>query len=169
MSHPKLIYQGRVIKVFKEKRLLPNGLRIDLDLIRHPGAVLMIPFLDRSHLVFIRQFRPVVRGYLYELPAGTLDRGETPLDCARREIMEETGFSAKRFSLIGKIYPVPGYSTEKILIYEARGLKKEPKPGDADEIIQRRIFNKSEVTRLFKTGRIVDAKTISALAFCGWL
>jgi len=151
-----------------QKRVkLPNGYTVDLEVIWHPGAALVIPFLNRDTIIFLRQFRPVINKYLYELPAGTLKEGEGPLTCARREIIEETGYSAKKFTFLGKIYPVPGYSTEEINIYKASDLKKEHPLPEQDEIITSMALKKSEVMRLFKRGRITDAKTICALAMCG--
>jgi len=151
------------------KRRLPHGFTATFEMIRHPGAALIVPFLSKDKIIMLRQLRPVIGSYIYELPAGTLDKGEAPLACARREIIEETGYGAKKFTFLGKIYPVPGYSTEKIFIYKAEGLSKEERIAEKDEVIESRIFNKTEIKRLFKQGKIVDAKTITALAFCGWL
>jgi ADP-ribose pyrophosphatase len=117
----------------------------------------------------LRQLRPVIDSYIYEFPAGTLDKGESPLSCARREIVEETGFAAKKFTRLARIYPVPGYSTEKIVIYKAEGLHKIDRHAEADEIISWRVLTRAAIRRLFNGGKIVDAKTISALAFCCWL
>ena len=169
MAKKQLIYKGRVFSLFKQKRRLPNGYLATLDIIEHPGAVLIIPFLKPGELIMLKQFRPVLNKYLFELPAGTRDISETPLACAHRELIEETGYAAKKMTLLGKIYPVPGYSTEKILIYRAKGLKPEKRAGDKDEIIKSNIFTKKETKKLFKTGKITDAKTISALALCHWL
>jgi ADP-ribose pyrophosphatase len=169
MVKEHLVYQGRVFSLFKQKKRLPNGCLAALDVIKHPGAVLVIPFLNPRCLIMLRQFRPVLDKYLFELPAGGINKNETPLACARRELIEEAGFAAGRMFLLGKIYPVPGYSTEKIAVYRAEGLKPKTKAGDSDEIIERRIFTKTEIKRLFKAGKITDAKTISALALCGWL
>lgn len=163
------VYEGRVIKVYQERRKLPNGLTTDLDVVRHPGAVLIIPFLSKDKVIFLRQFRPVLDRYLYELPAGTIDEGETPLACAKREVIEETGHRAGKMTRLGAIYPVPGYSTEKIVIFRAEGLRPATAPGDSDEIITRCPMGKAEARALFKKGALCDGKTIAALAFCGWL
>ena len=161
--------KSKHIKLRIQKRSLPNGRSINLEIIEHPGAALIIPFLDKNHIVFIRQFRPVVDEYLYELPAGTLDKRESAIVCARREIIEETGYKAGILKYFGKIYPVPGYSTEVISIFKAEKLSRREVCREPDEIIETRIFNKSFVRRLFKEGKIIDAKTICALAFCGWI
>ncbi len=169
MKKMKQVFKGRLLTVFVKKERLPNGYVATFEMIRHPGAALIVPFLSKDKIIMLRQLRPVIGSYIYELPAGTLDKGEAPLACARREIIEETGYGAKKFTFLGKIYPVPGYSTEKIFIYKAEGLSKEERIAEKDEVIESRIFNKTEIKRLFKQGKIVDAKTITALAFCGWL
>ena len=161
--------KGRLIKFVIEKRRLPNGYVTNLEIIQHPGAALVIPFLDKDRIVFIKQFRPVINAYLYELPAGTLGKDEKPVDCARREIVEEIGYAAGRLTKMGMIYPVPGYSTEIIFIFKAEDLKKKSLRADPDEIIQACVLNKARFKTLFKKGQIADAKTICALAFCGWL
>jgi ADP-ribose pyrophosphatase len=165
----KSLYKGKLLDLSRKKIKLPNGYTACLEVIKHPGASLIIPFLNKDRIIFLRQYRPVINSYIYELPAGTLDKGEKPLACARREIVEETGYTASKFKKLGFIYPVPGYSTEKITIYRAEGLKKTASNVQQDEVIRSFVFTKSRVVSLFKAGRIVDAKTIAALAMCAWL
>jgi ADP-ribose pyrophosphatase len=137
--------------------------------IKHPGASLIVPFLNQNEVVLLRQYRPVIKKYLYELPAGTLEKGESNLSGARRELIEETGYSAAKFIKLGYIYPVPGYSTEKIIIYKALNLEPVKRCPEKDEIITLSIVNKDKVRRLFKSGKITDAKTICAFTLCAWL
>jgi len=165
----KRVFRGRLLTLVTRSVRLPNGYRARLEVIVHPGAALVVPFLTAEKIIILRQLRPVVGRYLYELPAGTLDRGETALACAKREIVEETGYAAERFVRLGEIYPVPGYSTERIVIYRAERLRKSVRVAEDDEIIESRVVGKQDVRRLFKKGGIVDAKTIAALALCGWL
>jgi len=165
----KSVFKGKLLKVFVNKVRLPNGYLATFEIIKHPGAALIIPFLSKDKLIMLRQLRPVVGKYIYELPAGTIDSPESALACAKREIIEETGYSAKNMKLLGSIYPVPGYSTEKIMIYKASGLVVRRRHADKDEVIKLQVLTRAAVRRLFKSGRIVDAKTIAALAFCGWL
>jgi len=169
MQNIKQVFNGKLLKVYVGRQRLPHGYVATFEMIRHPGAALIVPFLSKDKIIMLRQLRPVIGSYIYELPAGTLDKNESPLSCARREIVEETGYSASKFTLLGKIYPVPGYSTERIFIYKAEGLRKQEREMEEDEVIESRIFTRAEVMRLFRRGKIVDAKTIAALAFCGWL
>lgn len=165
----KTVFKGRLINLVVRKVRLPNGYLARLETIKHPGAALIVPFVSNDKIILLKQYRPVINSYIYEFPAGTLDRGEKPLQCARREIIEETGFSAKRFTYLGKIFPVPGYSTECITMYKAEGLVEKMHHAEADEVIECRVFTRQKMRKLFKSGKIVDAKTIAALAFVGWL
>ncbi len=165
----KIAFKGKLLKVYIKKERLPHGYLATFEMIKHPGASLIVPFLDKNTVIMLRQLRPVIGAYIYELPAGTLDKGESPLECARREIIEETGYTARKLSLLGSVYPVPGYSTEKIFIYRADGLKLVGRIPEEDEVIEHMPLKRSAVRKLFKQGKIVDAKTICALAYCGWL
>jgi len=162
-------FKGKLLEVSTRRVRLPNGFLARLEIVKHAGAALIVPFISRDRLIMLRQYRPVINLYLYELPAGTLDQGESPLACARREIIEETGFSAAKFSCLGEIFPVPGYSTEKIVIFKAQDLRKQKVTPEQDEVIQVKIFCRSQVQDLFKRKRIKDAKTICALTMAGWL
>jgi ADP-ribose pyrophosphatase len=165
----KKVFRGRLLKVYVKKVRLPNGYKATFEMVRHPGAILVVPFINKNTVIMLRQLRPVIEKFIYELPAGTIDKGEAPASCARREIIEETGYSAKRLTFLGAIYPVPGYSTEKIYIYKAEGLSKKDRVAEKDEVIENHFMSKAEVRRLFKRGRITDAKTIAALAMSNWL
>ena len=165
----KFVFKGRLIKLSEKIIRLPNGYTAKFEVIEHLGAVLIIPFLAKDKVILLRQFRPVIGKYIYELPAGTLKKNETSISCAKREIIEETGYSAVKFTRLGYIYPVPGYSTEKIIIYKAEDLIKQKINTDEDEIIQILIADRVQVKTMFDKRQLVDAKTISAFAFAGWL
>lgn len=165
----KIIYRGRVFDLTLQKRSLPDGRVVQAEIICHPGASLIVPFLDEEHIIFLRQFRPAINAWLYELPAGTPEKNESFLGCARREIQEESGYKAAAWRRLGKICPVPGYSTEMIHIYEARRLTPSVKPKDAEELIETKVLTKVQVRKMLKAGQLIDAKTICALGFCGWL
>ena len=160
-------FSGKNIVLISRRQLLPNGLWKKVEMVSHPGAVCIAPFLNSGKIVLIRQYRPAPATYLYELPAGTLDENEDPLTCARRELKEETGYTAKYWTKKGKIFPLPAYSDEQIIIYKATGLKLEEDQREEDEIIETMPVTLGEVRRLFSRGKIIDAKTICALAFCG--
>lgn len=165
----KKVFKGKLLKVYVMKRRLPHGFVATFEMIRHPGAALIVPLLPRGRVIMLRQLRPVIGKYIYELPAGTLGKNELPRACASREIIEETGYSAKKLTRMGEIVPVPGYSTERIVIFKAEGLKKVSHTPEEDEVIESHIFNRGQIKKLFRKGAIIDAKTIAALAMCGWL
>ena len=169
MDKTKLIHKGRLLEFSTRRTTLPNGCTVHLEVIKHPGAALIVPFLSRDRVIILRQLRPVIRRYLYELPAGTCDGNERPHSCARREIIEETGYRAGQLTRLGMIYPVPGYSTEKITFYKAEKLTAACGTPDHDEIIRTHIVTKSQVRNMVARGKIVDAKTLCAFALCGWL
>jgi ADP-ribose pyrophosphatase len=169
MLKKQRVFKGKLLSVSVKRQRLPNGFMACLEVVDHIGAALIIPFISRDKILLLRQFRPVINGYLYELPAGTLNKKESVISCARREIVEETGYSAKKFTLLGEIYPVPGYSTEKIAIFKAERLFRKKVAAEKDEVIQVKVFKRSQIKKLFKKKKLKDAKTICALAMVGWL
>lgn len=169
MPKNKQVFKGKLIKVSIKRRRLPNGYLARLEVVDHIGAALIVPELGPDKILILRQFRPVINEYLYELPAGTLNKNESAVSCARREIVEETGFAAGNLTRLGEIYPVPGYSTEKIVIFKAGRLFKKIVAAEKDEVIQVKALTRSQVRKLFKKGMIKDAKTICALAMADWL
>jgi ADP-ribose pyrophosphatase len=138
-------------------------------IIRHPGASVIVPFVSRDIVLMLRQFRRAAGRYLYEFPAGTRDGSESALSCARREIVEEAGFAARKFTLLGEIFPLPAYSTERISIFKAEGLVQKKQALDADEVLTVFSAGRKKLKALFGAGKIKDAKTICALAMIGWI
>ncbi len=163
----KYRFKKKGMFLVNRRMTLPNGLKIEKDIVIHPGASLMVPFLNADQLIILRQFRSTFNEYSYEFPAGTLEPGEKPMACAHREMMEEAGYRAGKLTRVGVIHPVPGYSNEKIYIFKAEKLTPRKEMGDADEILTPYIISRSKLKQLFKTGKITDAKTIAGLAFCG--
>ncbi|MCP4714446.1 MAG: NUDIX hydrolase, partial [Deltaproteobacteria bacterium] len=161
--------KGKLLNVTQLTTKLPNGNRATLEVLEHPGAVLIIPLLSRVRMVLLKQYRAAIGQYIYELPAGTLEKEEKPLAAARREIVEETGYRAGRWTRLGLIYPAPGYTTEKITIFQAEDLDFKGKKPEADEVIETLTVSRRQVKELLAMGELVDAKTICALSMCGWL
>jgi len=159
-THP--IYQGRVFSVRQDLVRLPNGHTTKLDIVEHPGAVVLVPVED-DHLWFVRQYRHAAGEALLELPAGTTEKGEDLIACAHRELREEIGMSAREVSKIGEFFIAPGYSTEFLHIYLASGLRPDPLPGDDDEFIQVERIPVAQAYHLAESGQVRDAKTLAAL------
>ncbi len=163
----KSIYQGSVIKLYLERVRLPNGQNIELEIMRHPGASAVVPLMDQNHVLLIRQYRHAVQQFLYEVPAGKLSPGESPLKCARRELEEETGYRAGRLKKLGAIFTSPGFCDERIHLYLATDLVKTQQCLEPCEVIELRKVHCKKVTNMIRRGQIQDAKSIVALALAG--
>jgi ADP-ribose pyrophosphatase len=164
----KSVFKGKILlDVHLDKVMLPNGTEVRLECIKHSGAAAIVPFLSRNEIILIRQYRPVVDEYIWEMPAGTLHRGEKPLRCAKRELEEEIGYRAGSMKYLTRLYTTPGFTNECIHIYKASRLKKIQMKPDADEILTARSFAAARIRRMFSKKRIIDAKTIAGLAACG--
>jgi ADP-ribose pyrophosphatase len=162
------VFKGKILLDVRVGKLtLPNGNAVTIESIKHPGAACIVPFLSKYKIIMIRQYRPVVDEYIWEIPAGTLKKGERPLQCAKRELVEETGYSAGRIRLAGFIYTTPGFTNEGIYIYRAESLKKEDIAPEDDEVLSAKALSITEIRKMFKSRRIIDAKTIAGLAMCG--
>ena len=157
------LHKGRVFRLVRENVTLENGITIDMDIIRHPGASAIVPLTENKTLLMIRQYRHATGGFIWEIPAGTLDPNETPLQCAERELIEETGFSAKAWQELGEITPLPGYSDERIHIFLATDLTPASQDLDPDEILHVHEVSFADAVRMVHRGEIQDGKTISGL------
>ena len=158
----KVIYRGRVATLSLDTFRKPSGEAYLRETIQHPPSVVILPVLDDGRVVLIRQFRHAVNGIIYEIPAGTREPGEPALACAKRELMEETGYSATRWKRLCEFYPAPGISTERMDLFVARGLKKLKKriPMDKDEQITVHPAPPRRALELVRKNKIIDAKTI---------
>lgn len=163
-------YAGRRISVDLDTVRFPDGSVGTLEMVRHPGASAVVPFLDRPtdpdpRIVLIRQYRYAAEGYLWEIPAGTLDPGDTPDSCARRELREEAGCVAGSLQHLVTIYTTPGFTDEQIHLYAASDLTRVPSALEADEFLETHDVRWSEVGRMIRRGEIADGKSLSALMY----
>lgn len=158
------IYRGRVVHLTTEDVALPNGHRMELEIVRHPGAAAVAALDDTGAVTLLRQYRHAVGGYLWEVPAGKLDPGETPQVCAARELREEAGLMAGRLEAVGSIVTCPGFCDEIIHLFVATELTRAPQARGADEVIESvRSVPLAETLAMIRAGEIRDAKTIAAL------
>lgn len=160
------IYEGKRISLKIIDTILPNGKFAKKEIVEHPGAVVILPILENDKIVLLRQFRPSVNNWVYELPAGTLDKkGEDPKECALRELEEETGYKAEKVEALFKIYPSPGYCTEIIYAYLAKGLRKVTPKREETEVIETLILSIPDAIELIRKESIADAKTLLTLLY----
>ena len=156
-------YRGALFSFVSEDVTLPNGSRTELAIVRHPGSTAVVPLFDDNTVLMERQYRHAVEDYLLEIPAGTMEPGELPIDCARRELEEETGYVAAELIEISRLLILPAYSDEKIHLYLARDLSLSRQSLDKDEIIDVVTYPIEDAMKLIDDGKITDALTILAL------
>jgi ADP-ribose pyrophosphatase len=160
------IYTGRVVALDVDQVRFPDGKIGELEIIRHPGASAVVPFLDANddpQVLLIRQYRYAANGYVYEIPAGRIDAGETPEQCARRELREETGYSAGEVRLLSSIFTTPGFIDEKIHLFAAEDLTGGTVNQEPDEFMELHPLRLSRVVAMILSGEIVDGKSIAGL------
>jgi len=164
------LYTGRVVNLDRDTVRFPDGSSGQLEMLRHPGASAVVPFLDDARapdprVLLIRQFRHAANGFIWEVPAGRLDADETPEACARRELEEETGMRARSLEALTTIYTTPGFTDERIHLFLAHGLEPGSERREADEFMELRELNWSAVLELIRIGEVVDGKTLTSLLF----
>ena len=162
-----LLHRGRHFDFLQDEVELPNGSKTKRDVVRHPGAVAIVPILSDGRVVLVRQYRYAAGKELLEIPAGTLEEGEPPLECATRELREETGYEAEELEPLLSCLMAPGYSDEVIHFFAARGLKEVGADTEPDEDISVVPLDLAEVRRLIKENVIEDAKTIVGILSLG--
>ncbi len=159
------VYRGHFLDVRCDRVGLPDGSTAQREYIVHPGAAVVVPLLDDGRIVTVRQWRyPIARSFI-EFPAGKLDAGETPLDCARRELAEETGFTAAEWARAGILHNAIAYSTEGIEVWFARGLTPGASSPDEGEFLEVSSASVDELEALSRAGGLTDAKTLIGLAW----
>jgi ADP-ribose pyrophosphatase len=164
------VYTGKVISLDVDTVRFPDGSVGELEMVRHPGASAVVPFLsDPSggdpQVLLIRQYRYAAEGYLYEIPAGRLNPGEGPRECAERELKEETGCSAERVDELFTMYTTPGFTDEKIHLFMATGLTSGETKHEADEFLELQPMPLSRALQMIQAGEIQDSKTALGLLF----
>lgn len=161
------IFEGRVISLYHQKVELPNGNTSTREIVKHPGAVAIIPIKEDGKIVLVEQFRKALERSLLEIPAGKLEKGEEPLITAKRELEEETGYIAEDWEHIQSFYTSPGFADEYIHIYVAKGLMKKENSAqlDEDEFVELKELTIEECLEELKKGAIHDAKTCYAIQF----
>ena len=160
------VYDGRLLHVFEDTVRLPGGREARREVVAHPGAVAVVAIAAERHVVLVRQWRHAVGRALWEIPAGTLELGEDPADCARRELTEETGFTATRWRALGRGPVSPGYSSEIIWFFAAEQLSAGDSAPDVDELLDVQAFPVAALAGMAAGGEL-DLKTLAGLALAG--
>jgi ADP-ribose pyrophosphatase len=164
------LYTGRIVNLDADTVRFPDGSTGRLEMLRHPGASAVVPFLDDPgepdpRVLLLRQFRHAAEGFIWEVPAGRLDPGESPETCARRELQEETGMHARALERLTTIYTTPGFTDERIHLFLAHGLDAGAHRREADEFMELHTLRWSRVLEMVEGGGIQDWKTLAALMF----
>ncbi len=159
----EVVYNGRIITVRKDTVMLENGQQAPRELINHPGGVCVVPLTDNGEVVMVRQFRYAYKKALLEVPAGKLNYGEDSLECGKRELTEETGAVAEKYTYLGKVYPTPAYLDEVIHVYLAQGLSFGEQNLDEDEFLEVERYPLADLVKMVIDNEIEDAKTQIAI------
>lgn len=162
-----VVHRGRILRLEIDRVTLPGGHTIDMELVRHPGSVVLLPVPEPGSIILIRQYRYAIDRWIWELPAGTLKPGEDPVAAAARECEEEIGLAPGRVTRLGGYYPTPGFCDEEMTYCRCEDLRP-PAPDstvrkDEDEDIEPRTFTVAEARALVASGEIVDLKTLAGL------
>lgn len=158
-----LIYEGKVVKLYKDNVILENGKNATREVIKHPGGVCIVPLNDKNEVILVKQYRYPHQAVLTEIPAGKLEWGEDHFECGKRELHEETGFYANKFDYLGNLLPTPAYDTEIIHIYLARELMADTQKLDEDEFLDVITVPFEKALQMVISNEISDAKTQIAL------
>ncbi len=165
------VYRGRIFTLSVDRVTLPSGHTATMEVVRHPGSVVLLPMPAPGRLILIRQYRYSIDRFIWELPAGSLKPGEDPRLGAARECEEEVGLVPGTLDEIGELFPTPGFCDEWMKFYRCTGLTPPPPDStaaqDEDEVIEPATFDVDEVRRMIKAGDIVDMKTVAGLALLG--
>jgi ADP-ribose pyrophosphatase len=161
----RTLYSGRVFGVRRDQVIEPGGVEATRDVVVHPGSVVVMPVFPGGRVLLIRQYRHSVGCFLWELVAGRIDRGESPLTAARRELAEETGYTARRYRKLMDLFPTPGFVTERMVVFAAEGLREGQARPEEDERITSRIVRLREAEKWIRSAKIRDAKSVAAILY----
>ena len=161
----RVVYRGRLLKLEVDRVVEPGSIEVEREVVRHPGSSVVLPVTSDGRLVLVRQYRYAVNDFLWEVPAGHIHSGESPEETARRELVEETGYYPHQLHKLLDFYPAPGFTDERMYLFQATELEeREPRP-EEDECIEVRLFDVKEARRMVSAREIRDAKTLVALSF----
>lgn len=161
----EILYEGRVFALRRDRVVEPGGVQVERDIVVHHGSVVVLPVFKDGRILLIRQYRHSVGEFLWELVAGRKEPGETPLAAAKRELAEETGYTAKRYRKLMRVVPTPGFVTEWMWIFAAEGLTLGAARPEEDEKITPRIFSLAQALKMIKRGALHDAKSICGILY----
>ena len=159
------VFKGKVFSIDRDRVKMPNGRAVTVDVVRHSRSVVLVPVPEPGKLILVRQYRYAVNAFLWELPAGSVDEGESPEHAARRECHEEIGLVPSTIVRLGAMYPTPGYCDEEMIFFRLSGLEKTDQTAavDEDEDIEVKVFELRDVREMLRRGEIQDMKTVVAL------
>lgn len=161
----KTIYKGNVFSVRQDRVAEPGGIGVTRDIVVHRGSVVLLPIFPDGSILLVRQYRHALGAFLWELVAGRLEAGESRPAAARRELIEETGYTAGRVKHILEIFPSPGFVTERMWVFAASGLRPGPAQPEEDERITARRFSLAALEKMIRNGSLHDAKSVAAILF----
>ncbi len=161
----EVIYEGKAFGVRRDELIEPTGVRTMREVVTHPGSVVVLPVLPNGRIVLVRQYRHATRQYLWELVAGRMERGENPKKGAQRELIEETGYRAKKFTVFLDFFPTPGFLEERMYLLLAEGVTAGKAAPEEDEKIVVAGYTRKQLEEMIRTGKLRDAKTIAGLLF----
>jgi len=159
------VFKGKVFSIDRDQVKMPNGRTVTVDVVRHSRSVVLVPVPEPGKIILIRQYRHAVNAFLWELPAGSVDGGESPEDAARRECHEEIGLVPATIVRLGAMFPTPGYCDEEMVFFRLSGLEKTDEQAalDEDEDIEAKVFELRDAREMLRRGEIQDMKTLVGL------
>jgi len=161
----RTLFEGPLFSVRRDRVIEPGGVEVNRDVVVHPGSVVVMPVFRGGEILLVRQYRHSAGRFLWELVAGRIDPGESALAGAKRELAEETGFTARRYRKLLDVFPTPGFLTEHMVVFACTGLSAGAARPEEDERIEARRFTLREIERMIRTGRLRDTKTIASVLY----